>query len=358
MARNKKPGIRRSWLLLIVLILILLVNQIPLPYFYSQPGEATALADMITVEEGFGEEGQFYLTTIRQRRANIPLYIWAQFSDYREVVPSDLYLQENETDEEYFHRQEMMMDSAQQASKMVAYEKAGFEFEVEYKGIRVTEVIEKMDASNHLQEGDLITELNGETLQTLEEMNALLEGKEAGEEVELTVQRGDQTKKETVKIDTFPEEMNAESSTGLGLLYPFTQRSVHFDPEVTIEAGAIGGPSAGLMFSLEIYNQLTEGDLTGGMDVAGTGSIDDEGNVGRIGGIAQKIVAADKSGVDIFFAPDDNIADPSNYETAVKTAEDINADMKVVPVKKFDDAVSYLESRLEEKTANETDQAS
>ncbi|MFB4162554.1 SepM family pheromone-processing serine protease [Alteribacillus sp. JSM 102045] len=345
MAANNKTGIRRSWVLLIVLIIILALNQIPLPYFYSQPGEATPLEDMITVEEGFGEEGQFYLTTIRQRRANIPLYIWAQFSDYREVVPADLYLQEDETDEEYFHRQTMMMDSAQEASKMVAYERAGFEFDVDYKGIRVTEVIEEMDAAEHLQEGDLITALNGESLQRLEEMNALLEDKEKGEEVELTVQRDGETKTETVKIDTFPEEMDAAGNTGLGLLYPFTQRNVHFDPEVTIEAGAIGGPSAGLMFALEIYNQLTEGDLTGGLDVAGTGSIDDEGKVGRIGGIPQKIVAADKSGVDIFFAPDDELASPSNYETAVETAEDIGTDMKIVPVKEFEDAVSYLENR-------------
>ena len=76
----------------------------------------------------------------------------------------------------------------------------------------------------------------------------------------------------------------------------------------------IGGPSAGFMFSLEIYNQLTKEDLTKGYEIAGTGTISPDGTVGRIGGIEQKIIAADKAGADIFLAPNENGEKDSNYQ--------------------------------------------
>ncbi|MCK9906873.1 hypothetical protein MXD63_43635, partial [Frankia sp. Cpl3] len=98
-------------------------------------------------------------------------------------------------------------------------------------------------------------------------------------------------------------------------------------------AQGIGGPSAGLMFTLEIYDQLnTELDVTRGYRVAGTGTISADGTVGRIGGINHKIVAADKAGAEIFFAPDDAEGEISNYQEAMATAKRIGTKMRVVPV--------------------------
>ncbi|SFP04064.1 SepM family pheromone-processing serine protease [Salibacterium halotolerans] len=333
---------RRIWIIIIVLLAVLALNQISLPYYYSQPGEASSLQDMVTVQNGYKEQGEFYLTTIRQQRANIPLYLWSQLSQYRDLTPTDQFLREGETDQEYFHRQNRLMNSSQEAAKIAAYKEADRQYEVEYNGVKVSQVIEGMDAENHLQSDDLITALNGEKVRTLKKMNGRLEDLEAGTQVTLTVKRGDETLEKTVEISEFPEDLSSSSRSGLGLLYPYTDRDVQFDPDVEINAGSIGGPSAGLMFSLEIYNQLTESDLTRGKDVAGTGTIDDEGNVGPIGGISEKIVAAENSGVDIFFAPDTSAAEPSNYEQAEKTASDINADMKVVPVQHMEDAITYL----------------
>ncbi|HJV30720.1 MAG TPA: S16 family serine protease, partial [Bacillales bacterium] len=104
----------------------------------------------------------------------------------------------------------------------------------------------------------------------------------------------------------------------------------------------IGGPSAGFMFSLEIYNQLTKEDLTKGYQIAGTGTIASDGKVGPIGGIEQKIIAADKAGAEIFFAPNEEGSKHSNYRDALKTAKDIGTKMKIVPIDTFDDAIKYL----------------
>src|SRR5690606_23603033 len=107
---------------------------------------------------------------------------------------------------------------------------------------------------------------------------------------------------------------------GLGISF-VEDSTITTDPEVKIDSEQIGGPSAGLMFTLEIINQLLEEDITKGYDVAGTGTMEREGEVGRIGGIDQKVMAADKDGMEIFFAPHDGEAEniESNYGLAVHT---------------------------------------
>ena len=113
------------------------------------------------------------------------------------------------------------------------------------------------------------------------------------------------------------------------------------------------GPSAGLMFSLAIYTQIADTGLRNGRIVAGTGTIDRDGNVGDIGGIDKKVVAASRQGANIFFAPDNPVteeakkADPnakSNYETALEAAKTIKTEMKIVPVKTLQDAIDYLKN--------------
>lgn len=99
----------------------------------------------------------------------------------------------------------------------------------------------------------------------------------------------------------------------------------------------VGGPSAGLMFTMEIYNRLTPGDLTKGHRVAGTGTIDAEGVVGAIGGVKHKIVAADREGAEIFFVP------VKNYDEAKTKADKIGTSMKLVPISTLDEALKYME---------------
>jgi Lon-like protease len=120
-------------------------------------------------------------------------------------------------------------------------------------------------------------------------------------------------------------------------------KEIIVDPKVSVKTDEIGGPSAGLMFSLEIFDQLMDEDFTKGYKIAGTGTIDSKGAVGPIGGIDQKIVAADKAGAEIFFAPNEKGTSDSNYKLAVKTASQIGSKMKIVPVDLIDDAINYLQ---------------
>ncbi|AXF57872.1 PDZ domain-containing protein [Salicibibacter kimchii] len=314
-----------------------------MPYYYSQPGDAVGLNEFITVEDGGGEEGEFYLTTIRQSQANLILYAWSFLSSYRVLTPEEAVRMEGETDEDYHNRQLQAMHQSQHAATVSAYEAAGAV--VHENGVLVTQFVDGMGAEEVLESGDVITAVDDENIGNITELNESLAGKKAGDYAQLSVNREGNALELDVEMVEFPEEVTHtdEPTVGLGVEFPVNQRE--FNPKVNVETGDIGGPSAGLMFALEIYNQLTEEDLTYGLDIAGTGSIDEDGNVGRIGGVGQKVVAADNADIDVFFAPQDTgLSDTSDYEMAMDAAEDIDTSMTVVPVWELQDAVEYLEN--------------
>ncbi len=116
--------------------------------------------------------------------------------------------------------------------------------------------------------------------------------------------------------------------------------------EYNIAKNNTGGPSGGLMQSLYIFNQLTPNDMTGGLMIAGTGTINVDGNVGKIGGIEQKIITSAMNNIDIFFVPYLSDSDTDNYIEALRVLETLDTDMILVPVESLDDAIAYLESRF------------
>ena len=148
-------------------------------------------------------------------------------------------------------------------------------------------------------------------------------------------------------------KMKETRRPGLGISL-VDDTSITTDIPVSINAGSIGGPSAGFMFALQIYTQLKNTNLRNGQQIAGTGTIDNDGTIGRIGGIEKKVVAADKEGAEVFFAPDDEIPSEvlknypkltSNYKEAVAAAKKIHTDMEIVPVTELVDAVNYLNKK-------------
>ncbi len=340
----KRNFSRKGWIL--ALLIVAAVAFIRLPYYVSYPGMAKELDPIIEVKGGHEEDGDFMLTTVRMGQANIIQYVWAKFSKYQHLYPEEVIRPEGETDDEYMNRQLHMMDSSKEAAMVVAYKQAGKEVNIEYNGVYVMGTIEGMPAEEILQAGDRIHALNGKQFDSSEQLIEQVSGMSPGEEVSITIERKGKEMTVNVPLAKFPDH---PEKTGMGISL-VTDRAVTVNPEVTIKTDEIGGPSAGLMFSLEIYNQLTDTDYTKGYEVAGTGSIDYEGNVGPIGGIQQKIVAADKAGAEVFFAPNEEGKKDSNYEQAVEAAEDIDTDMRIVPVDTFSDALDFLKT-LESKKA-------
>ncbi|SDD95942.1 PDZ domain-containing protein [Paenibacillus sp. UNCCL117] len=341
-------------------LLVFIVYFVPLPYYIFKPGTAEVLAPMVHAKQAAGEDkGQFMLTTVQLSEVNIAGYLMSFVSPYQELRLKSELLKNNETREEYSQRQVIVMHTSQADAIQAAYNELKIPYHIRKDGIVVQQVYPEFPASEVLRAGDYITELEGAPIQTYDEMRAVLQNKKAGDSVKVSYKRGDVTRTKDIALAVLPDQEKVEESAkrvGLGIV-PAEVHSVQADrPEhqIDIQAGAIGGPSAGLMFSLEIMNRLSPEDLTKGHRIAGTGEIDPEGRVGVIGGIMHKVVAADRAGAEIFFAPKDaqtaGGAVIPNYSAAVQRAKEIGTSMKIVPVGTVKDALSYLDT-LEPKSS-------
>ena len=325
-----------------IVISVLMIAGIffSLPYYVSKPGIAKELSPIIQVENGEEGKGSFMLTTVRMGRANIYSYVEAKLFDYVELYPVEAILHETETQDEYNARQLHAMAGSKLNAIEVAYKKAGYPVEYEYKGVYVVQVVPDMPAEGKLRAGDRIIMVDGQKFDSSENFIEYVGKKKADEQIELTFKRNGKTKTVIVTVKPFKED---PKKIGIGISL-VDDKDISVNPNVTVKTDEIGGPSAGLMFALEIYDQLMEEDFTKGYQIAGTGTIDSKGAVGPIGGIDQKIVAADKAGAEIFFAPNEKGSSDSNYKLAVKTAKEIDSKMKIVPVDLIDDAINYLQN--------------
>lgn len=337
---NKKTV--RYGLFLLIIVTLFFSFFYSLPYYISKPGMAKELDTIIEVDGGHEAEGDFLLTTVRMGKANLVSYIRALFSEYQEIYPLEAIRDKTETDEEYSFRQLYLMSSSKLTAIEVACKKAGIPVEYEFRGVYVLNVVENMPAEGKLRPGDRIFEVDGKKINSSEQFINYIAGKKEGDVVTLTFERDDKVKNTSLELQAFPDDKN---KVGIGISLVDDKAAVT-EPKIEIQTDNIGGPSAGLMFALEIYDQLTEEDLTRGYRIAGTGTLSPDGKVGRIGGIEQKVIAAHKSGAEIFFAPKEEGGQgisELNYEAALRTARDIGTDMKIVPVATFDEAVRYLE---------------
>jgi Lon-like protease len=192
--------------------------------------------------------------------------------------------------------------------------------------ISVVSTVTDQPAAGKLLKGDEIVSVDGKPLSTTEAVGEAVRARGPGEEVTFGVVRG--TQKLDVAVRTTGEQ-------GKAMVGVTMQAKYKFPFKIDINVGDVGGPSAGLMFSLGIVDKLTRGPITGGKQIAGTGTITPEGVVGPIGGIAQKMVGARDAGATVFLTPADNCAE------AVKGAP---GGLRLIKAETLGDAVRALDA--------------
>lgn len=340
--------IKKISLITIITILLAIFILYPLDIYISKPGGAYDLAPLVTVVDGDeDDEGSFSLMTIALSKATGLTYVYAQISDRRKILPVSAVRQKDEDEDEYNVRQKNLMSTSQFNAIYVAFSKLGLPFEESFNGILVMNVEKGGAAEQYLLPGDKVLSIDEQPIDHIDGFLEYIATRKVGDLVKLQVNRENEVFEQELALKEIP---NHKGRVGLGVGFR-EERTIQTNPEVMMKTSNIGGPSAGLMYTLEIINQIEDEDLTKGYNVAGTGTMESDGTVGRIGGMDFKVMAADRDGVDIFFAPEDNITKQkksrpdilSNYEEAVKTAEKIGTKMTIVPVKTIDDALLYLE---------------
>jgi PDZ domain-containing protein len=300
------------------------------PLFAFVPGPVRDVEQLVEVDgtTTYSSEGKLFLTTVSvDDSVTLVEWIAAGFDPDKTIVSEEDFTGGLSIRELRRQNQEQMRDS-QQRAKEVALGALGLGPEGD--GARVLRTIEDFPADDVLQADDVIVKIDAETISTSCDVTGVLVDVGVGSEVEVVVRRDGRPRTFTLRAAGHPDD---PSVPVLGVVI----RDVNFhfvsDFDVGFETGDIGGPSAGLMLALALYDRLTPDDLTKGRSIAGTGTIRCDGRIGPISGIEQKIAGAEQEGAEIFLAPVANLDD----------ARDAADDIDVVAVETFDDAVVYLE---------------
>jgi Lon-like protease len=190
-------------------------------------------------------------------------------------------------------------------------------------------------ADEFLDKGDTLLTANGVPLATVDDLVAELADRNAGDTVELEIDRPG-VGRSTVSVELIASPDDPTRAI-IGFI-PFDTATVQLPFEIDIDTGSIGGPSAGLAFTLSLIDELSPGDLTGGDDIAVTGEISLDGTVGPIGGLAQKVAAVRQVGVDHFIVP------TAQGEEQLERARQIAGDeLEIIAVATLDEALAALE---------------
>ncbi|WP_125607607.1 SepM family pheromone-processing serine protease [Lapidilactobacillus bayanensis] len=343
MKRWQKIGIA-----VVTLVLLIVFFALPLPAYIEEPGSAEPLRQFVTVDgKKDTQKGAYMLVTVGIRQATPFGWLTAHFNSFEDIL-SQQELMGSASDETYNQIQDYYMESSINNAIEQAYKLAKQPYQVKYLGIYVMNVIKQSSLAGVVKIGDTITAVDGHHFQSNQGFIDYLKDKGVGTKVKISYQHANQNQVATAKVIKLPQTKRH----GIGIT--LTDRTtIKTETPVKINAGAIGGPSAGMMFSLQVYEQLTHGNLRNGRKIAGTGTIAADGTVGAIGGIDKKVVAANNAGATIFLAPNDPVtkaikqADPNyvnNYHEALAAAKKIKTKMKIVPVRKFADVIDYLKT--------------
>jgi Lon-like protease len=317
-------------LMLIAVVIAALVNWIPSGYYLIRPGGTYEIEPRLEIPEEHRQEmGRLAFTAVRVQPGSWVDLVGARLSGMAEIVPAEEVRPQGVSPEQLNEINRRLMQESQSVAAVVGLRAAGYDARVTGQGARVVNLLENMPAADVLQEGDIIVAIDDQPVQTAVEAIELIRRHEIGDQVSLTVLRGGQQLDAMVGTKGSPAEprrpaIGASISTHLfDIALPFP---VEFD------ISNVGGPSAGLMFALGILDAVTHGVLTDGYFVAGTGTIAADGTVGPIGGAAEKVIAAERDGAQIFLVPTRNLDD------ARRTARSA----QIVAVERFDDAVRFL----------------
>lgn len=326
-----KQFIKENKIFFLVMFLITVISYVPLPYYIYAPGGLVDVSERFSIEDSHSSKGSFHMAYVSEYSATVPIYLLALLKDDWDITKKGEVVASNETEEESMIRNKYLLEEANQDAVVNAFTYANKSYEITEEKLYITYIDEKADTQ--LKINDQILKVDGKKVDSKENLQTYLQAKEAGSVAVFEVLRNE--KKETVTGKMF----RVDGTIKIGIMIT-SQRTLKTDPKITFEfKESESGPSGGLMMSLAIYNQLIEEDITKGRKIAGTGTIDAQGNVGQIGGIEYKIMGAEKENADIFFAPSGK-----NYQDAKKIAEERDYHVKVIEIKTFDDALRALES--------------
>lgn len=330
---------RRLWTVnlsaLVLVVMTVVAAVLPAPYVVESPGPSLNVLgeyegkDIVSVEnrDGAASEGELRMTTVSVQGSpgyDIPLagVMSAWFDRDRSIMPVEALYPDDTDAEDNSLMNTVEMNGSQQEAIAAALAKQGISYSTTtiVAGVRSDGA-----AANRLEPGDVVLTVNGQQVTDVASAGEAIGRTPRGQKVNVTVRR----KGEEKSFALTPRYEGERALVGIVL-----SRGFEFPVKVNFALDGIGGPSAGMIFALAIYDEMTPGDLTGGKKIAGTGTIDEQGTVGPIGGIRQKMIGARSDGAEYFLAPSDNCDEVTGH---------IPEGLQVVKVDSLSDAINSVE---------------
>lgn len=321
----------------VVIAAVVVFSMAPMPFFVFSPAPATSVPGQVLEVEGAddGISGDLLLTTVSITGATAARETFEHVDgllpgpDFEEVVPLSRLLPPDTRDQQqFFDAQRGVFDESVKVAAAVGLRLAGREdVTVSGEGAEVVGVIPGSPAEGELSPGDVIVGVNGEPVELASRLAARTADADSGEELTLTVRRDGERRQVDIVVGAIPG--SEIDRPGIGIYIRTRGQQIDLPSDVSVSNTTnIGGPSAGLMLALTVYDLFDPADLTDGREVAGTGTISIDGEVGPIGGIQEKVRGAELAGAAVFLAPAGQaeaaraVAPPDMEVFEVATAQD------------------------------------
>lgn len=334
--------LRASLAALVFLVMAAAIfSFVPLNYGLEAPGFTASVEPMVQLPLKYVHpaSGSFILTTvIPQTPILFVEWVYGHLDRSIKLESADQIVTSNTSVQATAQQQYHFLLDSETTAVIVGLRLAGYQVNVTGDGAMILSILPESPANGLLQTGDIITSINGKPVLTPSDLTGQLALQSQGAILEIQVVRNGTMLK--LAVPTIPPA-EPNGPVRIGIVVEPHGISYHLPfPVKIVPKKVAGGPSAGLMFTLGVCNMVGSRDLTGGRKIAGTGTIDLDGNVGSIGGVQQKVIAAERAGAVYFFVP------PDNYQDALAVARHI----KVIKVATAQEAIDFLISLPPSKT--------
>ena len=307
---------KKNYIHYIILIFILILFNIKFDYYIYSPGSLVDLTDRIEVDNSYESKGSFNLTYVTARSGVIPNILLSYIIPSWDLVSLDNQRIENEKESEIVNRDKVYLKETSYDAIIAAFSEANKSYDIKSIDVTVTYVFDIADTN--LKIGDSIKKVNDIIINNFEDLKNEIAKYKENDKINLEVKRDNKT----INCYSVLKKDKERIIIGVSLA---ELKKIETNPKVNyIFKNNESGSSRGLMCALDIYNKITEFDLTKGRKISGTGSIDENGKVGSIEGVKYKLLGAVKKKADVFIVPKDN------YEEAVKLKEKYNYKIEII----------------------------
>ena len=295
---------------LVLGLLAMTLALVPTNNGLEAPGIAPSVEPMVQVPPQYHHpaSGSLLLTTVfLQTPITAGQWLVGQLSPIINLVPPERIVPADTTAQEVAQRNFDMLDNSEIAAIAIGLQLAGFNVEITGLGAGVTSIFPESPANGSLQPGDIIVGIDGEPVGTVADLIGRLKAQPSLTSIRLQIERAGNRLDITTDLMP-PTDPSQPPRIGITVEEAGFNTQLPFPVQIVPQKIA-GGPSAGLMFALAVYNAVTPDDLTQGRIIAGTGTINLDGTVGPIGGVQQKVAGAELAGAEYFLSPPENFAD-------------------------------------------------